>query len=94
MSHQCALCGKRSIGSASKCLHCGAPFESERSRVVAALLAILLGGIGAHKFYTGRVLFGLLYLVFCWTFVPAVLGVIEGLIYLTMSDAKFAARFG
>lgn len=32
------------------------------------------------------------YLVFCWTFIPAIVGLVEGIIYLTKSDAAWAAE--
>lgn len=41
------------------------------------LLAALLGGVGAHHFYLGNAAIGVLYLLFCWTFIPAVLGLLE-----------------
>ena len=65
-----------------------------KSRMVAALLAIFLGGIGAHKFYLGRTLWGLIYLVFCWTGIPAILGILEGITYLLSSDRSFALKYG
>jgi TM2 domain-containing membrane protein YozV len=37
---------------------------------------------------------GILYLLFCWTFIPSVIGLIEGIIYLTMTDQAFAAKYG
>jgi TM2 domain-containing membrane protein YozV len=64
-----------------------------KNKSTAGILALLLGGLGAHKFYLGRIFQGLLYLVFCWTFIPAVVALIEGIWYLTMSDADFNARF-
>lgn len=68
--------------------------EASKSRIVAAILAILLGGLGAHKFYLGKAFQGLLYLVFCWTFIPSILGLIEGISYLGMSERKFAQKYG
>lgn len=65
-----------------------------RSRSTAVLLALLLGGIGAHKFYLGRWRQGLLYLAFFWTLIPAVLSLFEGRQLLEMSDADFAVKFG
>jgi len=65
-----------------------------KSRVTAAILAFLLGGLGFHKFYLGQTGMGLLYLVFCWTFIPAIIGFIEGIIYLTSSDATFKRKYG
>jgi TM2 domain-containing membrane protein YozV len=44
---------------------------------VAVLLAVLLGGVGAHKFYMGQMGLGVLYLLFSWSWVPAIVGVIE-----------------
>ncbi|HEY8422583.1 MAG TPA: TM2 domain-containing protein [Thermoclostridium sp.] len=65
-----------------------------KSKIAAGLLAIFLGCIGAHKFYLGKPLMGLLYLIFCWTGIPAIVGLVEGIIYLSKSDAEFAAKYG
>lgn len=67
---------------------------SEKSKVTAALLAILLGGIGAHKFYLQQIGTGTVYLLFSWTGIPLIIGVIEGLMYLGMSDESFASKYG
>ena len=65
---------------------------NEKSRVTAGVFALLLGGIGVHKFYMGKIGMGILYLIFCWTGIPAFVALIEGIIYLTESDEKFASR--
>lgn len=52
------------------------------NKLVYILLAIFLGGIGIHKFYSGRTGLGVLYILFCWTVIPAVIGVIEGIIVI------------
>lgn len=65
----------------------------KKSKVVAVLLAIFLGGIGLHKFYLGQIGWGIVYLLFCWTGIPSLVGLIEGIIYLTMSDAEFARKY-
>ena len=67
---------------------------SGKSKLAAALFAILLGGLGVHKFYLGRIGWGVVYIVFFWTFIPTILGFIEGIIYLTMSDEAFATKYG
>ena len=54
--------------------------EYERARkeeLTAILLALLLGGFGAHKFYVRRNTAGALYLLFCWTGIPTILGLID-----------------
>lgn len=67
--------------------------KTYRDRKVAAILAIVLGGAGIHKFYLGKVGQGLLCIVFSWTFIPMLLGFIEGIIYLLMSDKSFALKY-
>jgi TM2 domain-containing membrane protein YozV len=66
---------------------------TSRNRGVAALLAFFLGGLGAHKFYLGRTGMGVLYLLICWTFIPAILSLIEGIILLAQSDESFARTY-
>jgi TM2 domain-containing membrane protein YozV len=53
-------------------------YESvRRDEVVGVLLALFLGCFGVHHFYLGRTGLGILYLCFCWTGIPAILGLIE-----------------
>ncbi len=62
-------------------------------KVTAGLLALLLGGVGAHKFYLGDTGMGILYLCFFWTGIPAIAGLIEGILYLTKSDDEFFRQY-
>ena len=70
------------------------PPSCDKSKVVAGILAIVFGGIGVHKFYLGRIGQGILYLLLFWTYVPALVGFIEGIVYLCMSDESFCRKFG
>ena len=45
-----------------------------KSKAIAIILALFLGGIGIHKFYLGQAGQGILYLLFCWTFIPEYYG--------------------
>jgi TM2 domain-containing membrane protein YozV len=66
---------------------------SLKSKVVAGLLAILLGGLGIHKFYLGKLGQGVLYLLFSWTGIPSIIGFIEGILYLVKSDEEFNRQY-
>ena len=89
----CPKCGVRQM-TAPSTSPLGQTTANGKNKVVAGVLALFLGGIGVHKFYLGKGFQGILYLVFCWTFIPALFGLIEGLNYLLMSDSTFAQRYG
>jgi TM2 domain-containing membrane protein YozV len=60
-----------------------------RNRTTAGVLAIFFGAFGVHKFYLGQPILGLLYLLMSWTFIPMIVGFIEGLVYLASSEQAF-----
>jgi TM2 domain-containing membrane protein YozV len=64
-----------------------------RNRTVAALLAFFAGGFGIHKFYLGQNGWGILYLLFCWTFIPGIIAFFEFIGLLVMSDQAFDAQY-
>jgi TM2 domain-containing membrane protein YozV len=66
---------------------------SGRSRLVASLLAMFLGGLGVHKFYLGQTNLGVVYVVFCWTFIPAIVGFIEGVGFMSRTDEAFDVKY-
>lgn len=69
------------------------PSWPRRSKITAAILAIFLGGIGIHKFYLDKIFWGVVYILFVWTSIPILLGVIEGIMYLCMSDEQFQEKY-
>lgn len=89
----CPKCGVRQMAPPPASLF-GQTSPSGRNRVVAGLLALFLGGLGIHKFYLGKGVQGVLYLLFCWTFIPAIIGFVEGVTYLLMSEETFFERYG
>ena len=68
-------------------------YRKLKNKVLAGLLAIFLGWLGIHKFYLGRPVQGIVYILFCWTYLPALLGLIEGIVYLSMQEQNFHAKY-
>ncbi|MBI1260087.1 MAG: NINE protein [Rhizobiales bacterium] len=90
----CFACGEQVDPRAEICPKCGVRQKNltnsnNKNRITAAILALVLGGIGIHRFYLGNTGLGLLYLVFFWTFIPAIVAFVEFLIFLFMSDEEF-----
>ena len=68
--------------------------EAKQKKLVAGILAILLGGLGIHKFYLGFVTAGIIQIVlsfFCG--IGGIIGLIEGIIYLVKPDDEFEATY-
>ncbi len=68
-------------------------FWPVKNKIVAGVLALLLGGIGIHKFYLGRVAAGVMYILFCWTGIPSIIAFIEGIILLCSTDENFEFKY-
>lgn len=68
------------------------PVQEDNKKLAAGLLAILVGPFGVHKFLLGYTTEGIIWLVmslFTCGALTALLGLIEGIIYLTKSDQEF-----
>lgn len=61
-----------------------------KDRRIATVLALFLGGLGAHKLYVGRRRKAVLYLLFCWTIVPWLYGLRAAYRFATMDPSEFA----
>ena len=75
------------------------PVIYEKSKIAAGVLGILLGGFGVHKFYLGytgaAVTMLLLSLCTCFIVFPvmSIIGLAEGIIYLTKTDTEFEETY-
>lgn len=76
--------------------------KPKKEKIVAGLFAILLGGLGIHKFYLGYKAAGIIHLLvffigmlplFIGTIAISLIGLIEGIIYLTKSDEEFERTY-
>ena len=69
--------------------------EQTDKKLVAGLLGIFLGAFGVHKFFLGYTKEGIIQLaatvVTCGF--AGIVGLIEGILYLTKSDEEFVATY-
>jgi TM2 domain-containing membrane protein YozV len=73
----------------------GGPPPGAEKKVLAGILGILIGSLGVHKFVLGYTKEGLIQIaisvVTCG--IGGLVGLIEGIIYLTKSDEEFVATY-
>jgi TM2 domain-containing membrane protein YozV len=69
--------------------------EGADKKIVAGILGILLGGLGIHKFYLGYTTAGIIQIVITVVTcgIGGLVGLIEGIIYLTKSDQEFVDTY-
>lgn len=63
------------------------------SQTVAGYWCFFLGGLGAHRFYLGKHLSGFLYLLFCFTSIPALIAIIEFFIIAFTDQRSWAWKY-
>ena len=64
-----------------------------KSRGVTIAFALILGGLGVHKFYLGKILSGVLYLILSFTFLPMILAICDGMYYIIIGENKFNKKY-
>ena len=70
--------------------------STSNQRITAGLLAIFFGWLGIHKFYLGYNTAGIIMIVvsiFTCGSIMSIIGLIEGIIYLTKTDEQFNATY-
>lgn len=64
----------------------------DNKKLLAGILGILFGCFGVHKFILGYTTEGLIMLALClcsFGTIPTIIGIVEGIIYLTKTDQEF-----
>jgi TM2 domain-containing membrane protein YozV len=64
-------------------------------KIVAGILGIVAGGFGIHKFILGYTTEGIIQIVltFITCGIGSIIGLVEGIIYLTKSDEEFVRTY-
>lgn len=60
-----------------------------KNKGTAILLCLFFGGLGIHHFYLGEGKRGLLFLLFCWTFIPVIISFFQFFGLCFMNSDKF-----
>ncbi len=89
----CKKCGA-DVGDGAFCPNCGEAVGNAKpvytgktvNKIAYGVIAILLGDLGIHRFYAGKWISGIVYLLFFWTCIPGILGLIEGILALIKED--------
>lgn len=64
-----------------------------KNKTTAGIFALVFGGLGVHRFYLGQKGLGILYLLFVWTFIPTIIAMIDGIVFLTQDEEKFNRKY-
>ena len=59
----------------------------------AGILAFFFGIFGVHRFYLGQTGLGIVYLVFFWTSIPALIGLIDAIVLFSMDPDDFDMKY-
>lgn len=104
----CSNCGTATHPVQLICTKCGVSLGTDattgdKTKIAAGILGIILGSLGIHKFYLGYNKEGLIMLLvsICGGIITcgvaagvmSIIGLIEGIIYITKSDEEFAQLY-
>ncbi|WP_342805468.1 NINE protein [Alteromonas sp. M12] len=94
MDSRCKQCGILNPIDFPKCLSCGEIQDTfhYKSRIAAATLAFFGGMFGFHRFFLGQ-WWGIFYLLFFWTYIPWLVGIIEGIIFLNTTQHDWNKKY-
>lgn len=98
----CPECGTKVSADARFCPHCGKCLLQEypdgiyaKDKTIAGIFAILLGSLGIHYFYLGKITAGILTIIlsFCTCGIWSLLMFIQGIMMLVMPDKEFQEKY-
>ena len=93
----CTKCGAQNEDYAQVCSQCQTPLPQigGYQKLTAGICGILVGGFGIHKFILGYTTEGIIQIVltFITCGIGSVIGLVEGIIYLTKTDEDFVRTY-
>lgn len=97
----CSTCGNEVNEEAVVCPSCGVQLKPLRTntgsgilnRWIAIILALFTGSLGIQWFYLRRPVYGVLSILFFWTFIPSLVALIQIILLLVTSDEAFDAKY-
>ncbi|MEO9851892.1 MAG: tellurite resistance TerB C-terminal domain-containing protein [Reichenbachiella sp.] len=67
--------------------------NSYRNKTLASLISLFYGAFGFQKFYLGQTNKGILSVLFCWTFIPMVIGLFDFISLAAMNKSTFNYKY-
>ena len=64
-----------------------------KDKNVAAIFALFFGVFGLHRFYLRQTGLGIFYLVFFWTAIPALISLIDAIVFFSMDKDEFDYKY-
>ena len=64
-----------------------------KDKFITAILALLLGSFGVHRFYLGQIGYGVAYLLLCATGISSILSIIDFILFLLMTEDEFNIKY-
>ncbi|MBI3897598.1 MAG: pilin [Gammaproteobacteria bacterium] len=93
---QCQECNALISKKAEICPKCGVRQKGAGgavSKVALLLITFFFGGWGLHKFYLRKPVQGVFYVLFCWTFIPGLIALVEFIVYACTSEEALNEKY-
>jgi len=88
----CTTCNAVIHKKAEMCPKCGVRQRKPANKAVLLLFTFFFGLIGIHRFYLGQWR-GILYMLFFWTMIPALIALIEFIVFIFISSEKIEDNY-
>ena len=91
--YKCLNCNAEVSEEQTICPNCGLDLNKIKTKTIAVVLAIFLGVVGAHKFYHGSWVLGILYCIMAINGFSIILGLADALILMVTPEKYYHYRY-